>query len=269
MDLDSQEIQVQMIEALINPCVACSGKMMRIRSCPTKIMTLYHLFQLHKNIKSGKWTSIYQGKTAMAKGAGVSIRHLSEFLNSSDFELFGDVTHRPGTTSIYTLKPWVIETFTFFEKKGMMRMFRENFKEWKKRFLNRLRKWLLPLLRKGYSLWQVFVNKLSTEKALKGVDLKTLKGVGIKPSGSSHKALHGSRSNNEYPTVPVVNDFLEISRILASRFSLKEGDINQLMSRYSLFRLKKAAKLGEQWLKNGIQVCSPVRLYQACLNKTV
>jgi|GEM_PF-6668452 len=260
----SQEIQVQLLETIIDPRIACSGKFLRARACPTKIKILYHLFQLEKNVASGKWSSIYQGKTAISKCAGVGKKHFAEFINSPDFELFGEVDHRKGTTNIYRLKKWVIETFTFFERTGLMKNFRQNFEEWREKFCRRLHKWLLPLLRAGHSLYQIFVNKLSTKKPLKGDDPKVLKGDGIKPSGS-YEAFQGSKSKHE---LPVVNQFVDILGKLKDRFLLKEGDINQIMGRYSLSHLKKAIRKGEEWLKNGLDVRSPVQTFQSCLNKT-
>lgn len=266
MALDSQEFNIQLLESIISPSVPCTEKCLKNKSAPTKIKSLYHLFQLSKNINSGKWTGIYQGKTRIAKDARISKKAFCEFINK-DFKLFGRVIHRPGTTNVYRLDDWVIELFGFLERIGMMKNFRKNFSDWKKKFKTRLCKWLLPLLRKGVTLSQILMNKISTKKDLKGGDLNPVKGGGIKPSGS-HEAFQGFRSKPEHPIVPVVNDFVEISRLLSSRFLLKEGDINQLMRDFSLSHHKKAVLFGERWLKNGLKSRSPVKIYQCCLNKT-
>jgi len=117
----SEELNITLLEILVDPKVPLSKKCIRARSSPTKIKTLYHLFQLYKNVESGKWGAIYQGKERLSKNAGISKNHLSEFVNSEDFKIFGDIQHRKGKTSIYRLKRWVVDAFHFFEKKGMMK----------------------------------------------------------------------------------------------------------------------------------------------------
>jgi len=267
LSFPSQEIQAQLIEALIQPLVPVSGKCLRARSAPTKIKLLYHLFQLHKNLRNHKWTSIYQGQKALSKGAKVGIKHLSEFINSPDFAIFGKVVHRKGTTSQYELNSWVLHFFDFFEKKGMMKNFRENPAEWKRFFLKRFHKWLLPLLQSGNSLTQILMNKLSTKSKLKGGDLNSLKGGTIKPSGSFIKPS-GSKSKSECPPLPVIKDLLELDQTLKDRFKLRDGDRNISIKYFTLNHHQRAVRLGESMLRNGINLRSPARFYQSCLNQT-
>jgi hypothetical protein len=263
---ESQEFQVTLLESLIDPRVACSGKLERARASPTKIKALYHLYQLQKNVTSGKWKSIYQGKTAISESAQISKNHFSEFVNSPDFHLFGEVTHRPGTTNIYKLQEWVIQTFVFLERTGMMKNFRQNFADWRDKFLARLHKWLLPLLRKGYALAQILMNKISTKQKLKGDDLKPLKGGGIKPSGSSYQAFQGSKSNTEPPD-PILSGFVEAFGTLRDRFCIKEGDLYWIKENIPLKNIKKAIIVGQEWLKNGIEIRSPIRMFMGAMKK--
>lgn len=267
LSIESEEFQVNFIESLVDPHVPFSGKCERSRVSPTKIKAIYHLYQLTKNIQSGKWTSIYQGITRISKGALVSKRHLSQFVNNPDFDFFGSVEHRPGTTNIYRLNSWVLDLFSFFEKKGLMKHFRTDFKRWRVFFLRRINSWLIPLLQKKVTLREILMNKISTTKNLKGNDLKFLKGNGIKPSGAN-KALQGSISNTERLTIPASKDFDEIAQTLSLRFSLKEGDLNMVMNSFTLNHHKSALVVREKFRLNGIEARSPIRLYQHCLNIT-
>lgn len=239
--LESTECRIQLLEFVIQSPIPTSGKFKRARSSPVKIKILYHLFQLYNNLKSGKWTSIYQGKTAISKCAGIGKKHFSEFINSGDFKLFGEVLHRKGTTNIYKLHTWVLEAFDFFQKKGMMKNFREDFKNWKKYFLKRLHEWVLPNLGNGLSLKDLLMNKLSPKKSLKGDGLEPLKGGGIKPSGSSIKPI-GIKTNNEDAELGA-KEANEVSSILANRLHLRGGDIHHFIFKNSLGLLKKAVKI--------------------------
>lgn len=233
--LDSEESQTRLIESLIDPRAPCSGRCQRARSSPTKIKILYHLFQLHKNIESGRWKENFQSKTRIAKSAGVGKKHFSEFVNSSDFALFGEVIHRYGTTNIYRLKKWVIDIFYFLEKKGMMKEFRNSFEKWKKTFLERVDKWLIPLLQKGVTFVNILMNKLSTKKPLKGGDLNLLKGVGIKPSvyikPKGIKTIVEDDALHPMQCVDV---------ILSERLSFSISDRRQLFLKNAGWVLKKA-----------------------------
>lgn len=272
--LENDEFHLNLIEFLIQP--ACPVKQ-RCRSAPTKIKILYHLFQLSKNVISGKWTDIYQSTKEIAKGAKVTKRHFDEFINSGDAEIFMDIRRRgrkPGTnyfqTNIYTLKPWVVRLFRFFELEGMMRNFSKDFVGWKSTFLKRLRNRIIPLIRKGLSLVEIRkktkdINKFSTKNGLKGVTENGLKGVSIKYPSDSPIKHTGIRSNTD---LPVINDFVEISRKMEDRFLLQKGDINQFMKNYSVAHHKRALYLGEEWLRNGLSVRCPVLVYQDCLNRT-
>lgn len=263
--INSEIFQANLLESLIDPHIPTTQKQLRSRSSPTKIKALYHLYQLDKNVKNGKWSSNYQGKTRIAKDAKISKKHFSEFVNSGDFKLFGSIQHRPGTSNIYRLQNWIILFFDFLERKGMMKFFRKNFDLWKRNFMNRFHKWLLPLLNSGYSLNQILMNKVVNKKSLKGDGYDGLKGDAIKPSGSMKPS--GSKSNTEF-SVPAYQEFVFVGEQM-SRFGLREGDINSLLKRYSLNRLKKASYLMHEWKNTGMEFRSPVRIYQTCLNKTV
>lgn len=261
------EINLQLLEIIVSPSIPVSKKCLRKRSAPSKIKSLYHLYQLHKNVRKRQWTAVFQGKTKIAKNAKISKRHFSEFVNSSDFMFFGDVIKRPGTTNQYKIHDWLFEAFEFFEKKGMMKNFRENHDLWKEVFLKRLKHWLLPLVRKGHTLNQILMNKISTKTKLKGVDPKTLKGVGIKYTSSSYKAFHESVSNTEQPSL-AIQEMCEVDRLLKTRFQIREGDVYMLTKSFSLNHHKRAIRLAESWLKSGMKMDIPIRVYQSCLNKT-
>lgn len=264
----SEEEQIQLLEFIISPKIPCSGNLKRVRSSPTKIKILYHLFQLSKKISSGEWEVIYQNLENLSKHSGVGKKHFSEFINSPEFSLFGKVQHRKGTTNLCGLKKWLIDLFYFLEKKGMMKFFRKNFEKWKEVFMRRLNKWLMPLIRSGLSLYQILMNKLSTRKILKGGDPKGLKGGAIKYSSSSYKAFQGSKSNTEQPLTLAAQNMCEVNRLLKDRFHIRDGDIYMLSNSFSLNHHKRAIKLGISWLKRGMLPTSPVRMYQTCLNKT-
>lgn len=265
----NHEFQIQLLESVINPVMALTGCKIRARAAPTKIKALYHLYQLNKNILNGKWLSQknYQGKTRIAKEAKISKKHFSEFINSPDFNLFGKVTHRDGETNIYYLEPWLVEAFQFFERKGMMKDFRENFIKWKDRFLKRLHKWLLPLLRKGHSLKDILMNKLCTKQKLKGDGCQTLKGDGMNLFEVPFMKPTGSKSKPEELKVPGFDSYLKVGEKILN-FGLQDADILQVMRDYSLNHHKKACNLFELWKKRGIEIHSPVKLYQTCLNRT-
>lgn len=233
-----QDFQAQLLESIIKPLIPLPEKK-RARSAPSKIKVLYHLFQLHKNVANGKWTEIYQGRKKIAQKAKVSLRHFKEFISDPDFKLFGSRKHRGGTTSVYTLHNWVIQFFEFFEKKGMMKDFRTDFNGWKERFVKRLHNWLLPLLRKGHSLTEILMNKLSTKKTLKGTGSNSLKGAKIKPSGSSHEAF-GIKTKDENAELGTQESNL-VAGILSNRLHLSGSDIHQFLFKNPLHLVKKAA----------------------------
>ena len=199
------------------------------------------------------------GKTARKVGRKSSTKFLC-----GEGEVFFEKIPRYKATNIYKLHEWVIECFEFFEKKGMMHGIMQDFEKWRKCFLKRLDKWLLPLLEKGLPLRDILMNKLSTRKPLKGADPKPLKGAGIKPS-ESHEAFQGSKSNTE-SHIPF-SELKEVGDTLV-RLSLKEGDIRMLLRCYSLNWLKRACKLMNEWRLRGMEFKSPVRVFQTCLNRT-
>jgi len=49
--LDNQEVQIQILEAIIKPIAPLKGKKERARAAPSKIKALYHLHQLEKKNK--------------------------------------------------------------------------------------------------------------------------------------------------------------------------------------------------------------------------
>jgi hypothetical protein len=268
----TEEFRVNFIESLVAPCIPSAGKQKRARSAPTKIKSLYHLFQLNKNIKNKKWSKNFQGKTAISEKALVSKRHFSDFVNSSDFNFLGKVKHRGGTTNEYELEPWVVDMFSFFEKKGMMQNFRQDFDKWKRTFLKRINHWLLPLLRKGHTLSQILMNRLSTKQNLKGVDPKHLKGVGIKPKASPsrvpYEALQGSRTKQSVPSIPAFQEFCELSETLSTRFLIKDGDLNMLMNSYSLKQIKGGIRMRESYRLQGFMARSPIASFIHCIEKS-
>lgn len=271
--LGNQEFYLNLLDALIDPRVGeC-----RARSAPTKIKFLYHIFQLEKKRNAESWQYICFSKEDLAKQAKISRRHITDFINSPDAELFVDVVRRGRKkgekkyqSNIYTLKPWLIKIFEFYEKTGIMRGFRDDFSAWKKTYKKRFLKWVIPQIQKGLSLEQILekkqvMNKLSTVLNAKGSADSGLKGAGIK---YIHRPIKhsGYKSKYEQP-IPAVQGLLEVGELLRDRFFLQEGDINMLLSRVDLNTHKKACGIGLNWLKNGLNMRSPVRTYQACINK--
>ena len=260
------EINLQLIEAIIQPCIACTGSNQRARSAPTKIKTLYHIYQLHKNIAKGKWTQIFQGKTAIVKGALVGKKHFSEFINSEDFKIFGEVEHRAGTTNIYRLHGWVIECFSFFEKHGMMKNFRSKFSHWKETFLKRLHKWLIPLARKGIGLSMV-MNNLSTKKPLKGDGSNGLKGVGINPSvvPPMNSPLERSRETRVPPVRESLKELDTLAENMSKNFSIREGDIHRIINQFSLAEIRGGLKIRRSM--KSFNPISQIAILWTCLKK--
>ena len=264
--LDTLDSQLTSLELLIRNPIPVSGKCLRARSSPTKIKALYHLYQLNRNVKSGKWTSIHQGKTRMSKGAKISRRHFYEFIKNN-LSLFGKSIRRTGTTSEYHLDEWVVKFFEFFEKNGMMKGFREDFSSWREMFLTRLDKWLTPLIQKGLSLEQILMNKLSTGKALKGSGSKGLKGSGIKPSSKSLMKPKGIKTNIEDAELDS-KDSIEVNSILRCRLSLSEADVKKFRDYNGLKVLKKSALELCSYIENREwKPRSMVRALQATINK--
>jgi hypothetical protein len=270
---ENQEINLHLLDALIAPK---AGIGWRVRSAPTKIKILYQFYQYTKRATFQNWENICPSKEDIAKHACVSRRHVTDFITSPDAELFIDIQRRerlPGTkkyqSNIYRLKPWLIEIFSFYEKTGMMKGFRNDFNAWKKTYHKRFWKWLIPQIQKGLSLKDVvekkrLVNKLSTGLHVKGAADRTLKGAGIKYIHSPIKHS-GSRSNTQHP-IPAVQGLLDVGEVLRTRFFLNEGDINQLLTTVDLRTHKSACRIGLEWLKKGREVRTPVRLYQKCIN---
>lgn len=272
---ENLEINVNLLDLIINPKHSLGW---RVRGSPTKIKILYQFYQYHKKLNSGEWQIICPSKEQISEHAQVSRRHVTEFINSDDAEIFLEVERRdrlPGShkyqSNIYRLKPWLIEIFEFYEKTGMMRGFRADFGAWKRGYSKRFSKWLIPQIQKGLTLNQILekkalMNKLSTEKELKGAAGQALKGAGIKYLSDSLIKPTGFISNTERQ-IPALRDFKIISQTLQTRFLLKEGDINMLMSTVDLRTHKKACRMGLDWLKNGLDPKNPVRVYQSCINR--
>jgi hypothetical protein len=161
-----------------------------------------------------------------------------------------------------------VDIFHFFEKKGMMKNFRKKFKEWKEVFLKRIRQWLLPLIKKGKTLYEILMNKLSTKKTLKGVELKVLKGVGIKSKESFYKSIYGNRNNTDDPPFPEVQEMHDVGDLLRNRLQIREGDVYMFTKSFSLNHLKRAIMMKIEWLRRGMEVISPAKVLQTCLNRT-
>jgi len=66
------------LRELIAPTKICEAENTRNRAAPTRIKFVYHLFQLTKNVRSGKWDSIYMAIPNMARDARVSKRKITE-----------------------------------------------------------------------------------------------------------------------------------------------------------------------------------------------
>lgn len=264
----SDHLKLQSIVSLVERKGPRSQKTKRIRTRETEIKILYAIGQFNKNLKNRGWNGVYPCKWRIAKAAKVSVKAVTQFINDPDFEWFCNKEYRFDengyqTSNIYFLHQWVIDFFDLFEKKGMMKYFTSDFKTWKENFLKRCEGISKVLESKEISLRELLMNKLSTKNKLKGASQNPLKGASIKPSGN--KAFQGSKSNIE---LPVLNDAIEIAGKLANDFSLKEGDINFLMSRYSIAHHKNAIRRREEYTKNGIIPRSELLLYQSCLNKT-
>ena len=242
------------------------GKRRKIRSSEIKILYQIHLYG--KNIKRGKWNAVFPSRSTIASHAGISEESVKRFICSDHFKIFGSKQERQGTSNIYHLKRWVVDLFDAFERVGMMKGFSTNFGQLRITFFKRLNMAFIPLIQKGHSLNEV-MNKLSTKSPLKLPDQKSLKlPATTYPSDRPFTTSYEYKTKIENPTIPVVNDFVAISRILFSRFHLKEGDINQVLGRYDLYHHKRAAREMNLWMQRGMDVQSPIRTYQKCLNLT-
>lgn len=251
------------LKFLLQPCIPRGKKNLRIRSSPTQFKILTAIYQLRKNVLSKKWEKVAPGKAKIAKTARSSRDSVTRFINGTGLAFFKKTT-RFKATNLYDLEPWVVKCFQFFEKKGMMKGIIQDFEKWRKTFLLRINKWLLPLLEKGFSLNDILMNKLSTKTRLMSAYPEPLMSAGIKPSGF---ALKGNRNNTEI-SVPSICEFDSLSKQLETELRISRSDVNTFVLHYPLSHHKRAATLALKWMANGIKPDSPVRMYQSCLNKT-
>lgn len=234
--LDNDHTKCLLIKNLVHSSMPRNK---RARDRITNIKILYGLYQLNKNKKSGKWKEVAPGKSRIGKTAKVSRKAVTRFING-DGLVFFKKTSRFKTTNIYEMEKWVVEFFEFFERKGMMKGFMNDFDVWKKKFLKRLDKWLLPLLEKKFTLHQILMNKLSTKKELKGAYPPPLKGAGIKPTGSMNPIGIKTKDENADLGLQQSN---EVAGILSSRLFLSGADIRQFLARNGASIVKKAAEI--------------------------
>lgn len=244
------------------------NKRKRVKKSPFKILNAIYLFTKHNEQKGRQYH--YPSFDTIKQMAKCGRRQVSEFINSPEIDLFCDVLRDTFTSHRYVLKDWVYQWFRLFWRSGMMKNIYTKWKWWHDDFVKRIHKWLIPQVHLGYSIrtiYERFLNRLSTTNSLKGNATNPLKGNTIKPSGISIKPL-GIKSNIEGSLHPAIKELLNIERTLRDRFHLKEGDINRLINSFSLRRLKPACKLNELWIKRGMQIQSPIKVFQTCLNQS-
>lgn len=144
----------------------------------------------------------------------------------------------------------------------MLRGIMQDFEKWRKIFLKRLNKWLLPLLEKGHTLKDLLVNKLSTEKPLKGAHHIPLKGAGIKPTENIKPT--GFKTN--IVLAAPVREAQETWQAL-DRLHIGEVDARHFMFKNPLGILNRAAHTLAGWMQSGTRINSPVRALQSIIAK--
>lgn len=256
------EEQVYLLQHLGN--VNLFGKKKKIRFSQIKILYQLHLYG--KNVRNGKWATVSPRRETIAEHCGLHRDTVRAFICDPAFSVFGQVDHSFMKSNSYHLFSWVVDLFNAFERLGMMKGFNKDFERWKRIFSQRLLGAFLPLVQKGYSLNEI-VNKLSTKRHVKSATGKGVKSATTTYSRSTTASR--SRSNNERPPpLDVVNGFSGLADALRNRFLIREGDINMVMKRYSYYHLKSACHLLNSWKMNGMEIESPIKAYQKCLNKT-
>lgn len=271
--MKTHPIQIYLIYYLINPQAPRNEKIKRIRCKTSYIQILNALYQMNKNtlgIKA-KWEEVAPGKKRIADVARTTRKYVTQFINSSEFPLFCEKVIRPGATHIYRLQQWVVDAFKFFEVKGMMKSFIDDFDSWKTTFTKRMQKWLLPLIDKGHSLKEILMNKLSTKSKLKGTPPDPLKGTPIKhPSvgrmGSSYEAPSDDiETKSGLSRILCLKDLDKAAETLLDRFKIKEADVNWIINHLGLKIVKGAIRIRESMMN--FTPKSPIKGFMWCVSK--
>jgi hypothetical protein len=153
----------------------------------------------------------------------------------------------------------------------MMSGIHSDYQKWLAVFKDRIRKKLIPLIQKGYSVLQILnqglMNRLSTKNGLKVAAVNGLKVAGIKSSKEEkHKASsfeEGLRPNRVPPPLdlPCLAVMPVIANTLVNSFQMKEADANSVMNSFSLIHLKRGIRIHGERLKQGFQPRSPIAAF--------
>lgn len=224
---------------------------------PSHIKILYNLYQYSK-----RHVSIYPGakKQASAKSVDVCERTVFRFVNSKEFEQFGQKIRRDYTSNAYELHGWVIECFQNLEKLGFMKFFATNFKKWHKLWMLQVPRFIVNKLL-NILTWEdlsMKKRKLSTNQGDRcprgrGIDVP-LQGASLSSQGSLEDGIREAMN-------PFSAKHEEMVDALEKEFGILAGDIHYITNNLGLRDMQGGINIFRQRVQKGWKVNSPIKCF--------
>lgn len=262
--------KLNLIHALISPSVV--GK--RHKTKKTNMPCLFSLVRMHFSNQKKRRSHDYFGIARLAEWAAVSEKTFKNFISikNGPFHHFGSVREQAWISNEYFLADWVKELFYLFMDMQALRGMKKDYDAWSRRFKKRLL-FLIKLADEGKSLAEIreivcskpgSVNRLRTKSNVKMPTEGALNCPLSHPEGE----LPFKHLNQSEPLADSISrDFLKVKKSLESECRLHGGDLYSLFNQYSLGQIRRGLYVREEYLQNGLEIRSPIKLMVHCIRK--